>query len=82
MKYDKKAEMEDLIAMFIGTHSITKDPLYMSPGTDVANVVSFELIPVLKSGADTSDGIQPDELEAVCVTNIQPAEEVNVKIED
>lgn len=79
---DKHAEMEDLIAMFIGTHSITEDPLYMAPGTNVTGVVSFQLEPVLKSNADTFDGIQPDELKAVCVTNIQPAEEVKVKIED
>ncbi len=70
---NKKAVMEDLIAMFIGTHSITKAPLYMSPGTDVANVVSFELEPVFDDGGN---------LVAVCVTDIQPADEVEIKTKD
>jgi hypothetical protein len=79
---NKHAKMEDLIAMFIGTHSITEDPLYMAPGTNVADVVSFQLEPVLTSTADPSDGIQPNELETVCVINIQQAEEIKVKVKE
>jgi hypothetical protein len=50
------------------THSITGTPLSMTLGDDVAAVVSFQLSPVFTSGG----------LQAVCVTNIQPAENLNV----
>ncbi len=39
-----------------------------SPGTDVENVVSFQLNPIVEDG----------EIEAVCVTDIQPADELEV----
>ena len=39
-----------------------------SPGTDVENVVSFQLEPIVEDG----------EIEAVCVTDIQPADELEV----
>jgi hypothetical protein len=50
------------------THSITGTPLSMTLGEDIANVVSFQLSPVFTAGG----------LQAVCVTNIQPAENLNV----
>ena len=50
---------------FEGMDSITNQPLLMTLGVDVSNVVSFRLNPVLGE-----DGL----LEAVCVTGITPAQ--------
>ncbi len=50
---------------FEGMDSITNEPLLMTLGVDVSNVVSFRLNPVLGE-----DGL----LEAVCVTDITPAQ--------
>jgi hypothetical protein len=48
-----------------GTDSLTDEPLSMTLGVDVSNAVSFKLNPVVGE-----DGL----LEAVCVTDITPAE--------
>lgn len=52
------------------THSITGTPLSMTLGEDVSAVVSFRLAPVFGAGG----------LEAVCVTDITPAENMSVTI--
>jgi hypothetical protein len=54
---------------FEGWDSITGEGLSMTLGQDVSNVVSFKLDPVF----DEEDGLQ-----AVCVTDITPAEDVDV----
>ena len=54
---------------FEGWHSITGEDLSMTLGEDVSNVVSFRLDPVF----DEQDGLQ-----AVCVTDIMPAEDIDV----
>lgn len=54
---------------FEGTHSITGEELDITLGEDVSNVVSFKLAPVFGAGG----------LEAVCVTDITPAEEFEVE---
>jgi hypothetical protein len=54
---------------FEGWDSITGEELSMTLGQDVSNVVSFKLDPVF----DEEDGLQ-----AVCVTDITPAEDVDV----
>jgi hypothetical protein len=54
---------------FEGWHSITGEPLSMTLGQDVSNVVSFRLDPVF----DEQAGLQ-----AVCVTDITPAEDIDV----
>jgi hypothetical protein len=54
---------------FEGWDSITGKELSMTLGQDVSNVVSFKLDPVF----DEEDGLQ-----AVCVTDITPAEDVDV----
>ena len=53
---------------FDATHSITGGDLSMTLGDEVGAVVSFQLAPVFGAGG----------LEAVCVTNITPAEKVTV----
>jgi hypothetical protein len=54
---------------FEGWHSITGEDLSMTLGEDVSNVVSFKLDPVF----DEQAGLQ-----AVCVTDIMPAEDIDV----
>ncbi|MCI0563061.1 MAG: hypothetical protein MN733_31675 [Nitrososphaera sp.] len=54
------------------THSITGEPLQMTLGEDVAAAVSFKLSPVFTSGG----------LQAVCATDITPAEDLVVTIVD
>jgi hypothetical protein len=54
---------------FEGWHSITGEDLSLTLGEDVSNVVSFRLDPVF----DEQDGLQ-----AVCVTDIMPAEDIDV----
>ena len=55
---------------FEGWHSITGEDLSMTLGEDVSNVVSFRLDPVF----DEEDGLQ-----AVCVTDIRSAENIDVR---
>jgi len=66
---NNKAIMSNLPDKFTGTDALTGDPLTLRPGTNVQNVVSFVLEPIF-------DSENEDELEAVCVTNIQPADKV------
>jgi hypothetical protein len=54
---------------FQGWHSITGEDLSMTLGQDVSNVVSFRLDPVY----DEQAGLQ-----AVCVTDIMAAEDIDV----
>jgi hypothetical protein len=67
---DNNAEISDVPTdEFDGWHSITGEGLSMTLGEDVSNVVSFRLDPVF----DKETG-----LEAVCVTDITPAEDIDV----
>jgi hypothetical protein len=66
---DNNAEITDVPTdEFEGWHSITGEELSMTLGEDVSNVVSFRLDPVF----DEETG-----LEAVCVTDITPAEDID-----
>lgn len=66
---DNNAEISDVpTEEFEGWHSITGEELSMTLGEDVSNVVSFSLDPVF----DEETG-----LEAVCVTDITPAENID-----
>jgi hypothetical protein len=58
---------------FEGWHSITGEDLSMTLGEDVSNVVSFRLDPVF----DEENGLQ-----AVCVTDITPAEDIDLNSAD
>ncbi len=62
-----KAIMTNLPAKFTGTNALTGAPLTLTPGTNVQNVVSFVLEPMFND---------EDELEAVCVKDIKPADKV------
>jgi hypothetical protein len=62
-----KAVMSNLPAKFTGTNALTGAPLTLNPGTNVQNVVSFVLEPIFDD---------EDELEAVCVKDIRPADKV------
>ena len=62
-----KAVMTNLPAKFTGTNALTGAPLTLTPGTNVQNVVSFVLEPIFDN---------EDELEAVCVKDIKPADKV------
>jgi hypothetical protein len=67
---DNNAEITDVPTdEFEGWHSITGEELSMTLGEDVSNVVSFRLDPVF----DEENGLQ-----AVCVTDITPAEDIDV----
>jgi hypothetical protein len=67
---DNRATISDVPTdQFEGWHSITGEPLSMTLGKDVSNVVSFRLDPIF----DKEDGLQ-----AVCVTDITPAEDIDV----
>jgi len=66
---DNRARINDVPTdEFEGWHSITGEELSMTLGEDVSNVVSFRLDPVFDEEA---------KLEAVCVTDIMPAEYVD-----
>src|ERR671910_3428074 len=68
---DNRARISDVPTdEFEGWHSITGEELSMTLGEDVSNVVSFKLDPVF----DEEDGLQ-----AVCVTDITPAEVIDVR---
>lgn len=62
-----KAVMSNLPAKFTGTNALTGNPLTLNPGTNVQDVVSFKLQPVFSP---------THQLQAVCVTDIQPADKV------
>lgn len=64
---NNKAVMSNLPAKFTGTNALTGAPLTLNPGTNVQNVVSFVLEPIFDD---------EDELEAVCVKDIRPADKV------
>jgi hypothetical protein len=65
----RNAIMEDLPARFRGTDALTDDSLTLRPGTNVQDVVSFELDPHFDDDGN---------LEAVCVINIESADRVVV----
>ena len=66
---DNRARISDVPTdEFEGWHSITGEELSMTLGEDVSNVVSFRLDPEF----DEETG-----LEAVCVTDITPAEDID-----
>jgi len=65
-------QLDDMPATFTGTNALTGLPTTISPGTSVGNVVSFQLAPVFAG----------DNLVAVCVTNITPAEKLTIQSED
>lgn len=62
-----RAVMSNLPAKFTGTNALTGTPLTLNPSTNVQNVVSFVLDPLF--GAK-------NQLQAVCVTDIHPADKV------
>ena len=64
---DNNADFTDIPASFSGTDALSGDDLTIEPGTDVEDVVSFKLSPQFNND---------DELEAVCVTDIQSAETI------
>jgi hypothetical protein len=64
----KTAELTNIPSKFTGKDALSGDKLTLKPGTDVKDVVSFKLDPKF-------DG---DELDAVCVTDVQSAEKVVV----
>lgn len=64
---DNNADLTDIPASFSGTDALSGDDLIIEPGTDVEDVVSFKLSPQFNDD---------DELEAVCVTDIQSAENI------
>jgi hypothetical protein len=67
---DNRARISDVpTEEFEGWHSITGEDLSMTLGEDVSNVVSFRLDPVF----DEETGLQ-----AVCVTDITPAEDIDL----
>lgn len=71
---DNRARISDVPTdEFQGWHSITGEDLSMTLGEDVSNVVSFRLDPVF----DEENGLQ-----AVCVTDITPAEDVDLNSAD
>lgn len=64
---DNNADLTDIPASFTGTDALSGDDLTIEPGTDANDVVSFRLSPQFNND---------DELEAVCVTDIQSAENI------
>ena len=67
---DNRARISDVPTdEFEAWHSITGEDLSLTLGEDVSNVVSFRLEPVF----DEETGLQ-----AVCVTDITPAEDIDV----
>ncbi len=66
----KTAELTNTPSKFTGKDALSSDKLTLKPGTDARDVVSFKLDPKFKN-----DG----ELEAVCVTDVQPADKVVVQ---
>jgi hypothetical protein len=64
---DNSADITQIPSSFSGTDALSGDDLTIEPGTDVDDVVSFKLLPQFNDD---------DELEAVCVTDIQSAENI------
>ncbi|NOJ32863.1 MAG: hypothetical protein DA329_12070 [Candidatus Nitrosocosmicus sp.] len=64
---NSNADLTQIPASFSGTDALTNDDLTIDPGTDVEDVVSFKLSPQFNDN---------DELEAVCVTDLQSAENI------
>ena len=62
-----KAVMSNLPAKFTITNALTGNPLTLNPGTNVQDVVSFKLQPIFSP---------THQLQAVCVTDIHPADKV------
>jgi hypothetical protein len=63
------AKLTDIPSKFTGTDALTQNKLTLKPGTNVNNVVSFELEPHF----DNKGGLQ-----AVCVKDIKPADQINI----
>jgi hypothetical protein len=64
---DDNADLTKLPSSFSGTDALSGADLTIKPGTSVKDVVSFKLAPQFNDNG---------ELEAVCVTNLQSAENV------
>lgn len=64
---DENADLTQIPSSFSGTDALSQDDLTIAPGTDVDDVVSFKLSPQFNDN---------NELEAVCVTDIQPADNI------
>lgn len=64
---DNTADITQIPTSYSGTDALTGDDLTIEPGNDVEDVVSFKLSPQFNND---------DELEAVCVTAIQSAENI------
>ena len=64
---NSNADLRDIPASFSGTDAFTDNDLSIEPGTDVEDVVSFKLSPQFNDN---------DELETVCVTDLQSAENI------
>ena len=64
---DDNADLTKLPASFSGKDALSGDDLTINPGTSVKDVVSFKLAPHFNDNGD---------LEAVCVTNLQSAENI------
>ena len=64
---DDNADLTKLPSSFSGTDALSGADLTIKPGTSVKDVVSFKLAPQFNDNG---------ELEAVCVTNIQSAENI------
>lgn len=64
---DNNADLKNIPASFSGTDALSGDELTIAPGTDVDDVMSFKLSPQFNDD---------DDLEAVCVTDIQSAENI------
>ena len=64
---DSDADLTAIPDSVSGTDALTREDLTLSPGTDVKDVVSFKLSPQFNDN---------DELEAVCVTDIQSADNI------
>ncbi len=64
---NSNADITQIPASFSGTDALSGDDLTIEPGTDVVDVVSFKLSPQFNND---------DELEAVCVTDSQSAENI------
>lgn len=64
---DDNADLTQIPTSFSGTDALSGDDLTIEPGTDIDDVVSFRLSPQFNGD---------NELEAVCVTDIQSAENI------
>jgi hypothetical protein len=64
---DNNADITQIPSSFSGTDALSGEDLTIDPGTDVDDVVSFKLSPQFNDD---------DELQAVCVTDLQSAENI------